>query len=225
VECERRDFGDLRRATRDLCLGADGIGGHRSRLDLHDSCGDGAGVPSDTAIADCSRASGEGPKRAADSDGGLKFSGDISIGPSQRVGCPLMLGGLLAGTEEVRAKRFSIGPHLQSYTVEWALGLNSAGSTDRLFSDGPAESGVPAGHRGRVPYQGSLGLIGLSPGRGAAGGNGLLRLPDDSGIAGRASFLRVTSAVYAKSRGGGWGGGGASHDVIITKTPQLPPEL
>jgi len=166
----------------------------------------GAGVPQITAIADCSRAA-RGSNVPIVSDGGIKFSGDISKAIAAGADS-VMLGGLLAGTEESPGETILYqGRTFKSYRGMGSLGAMSQGSTDRYSQDASGKL-VPEGIEGRVPYKGSLAELvyqlvgGLRAGMGYCGCQTIQELQE------RASFLRVTSAGLRESH---------VHDVIITK--------
>jgi IMP dehydrogenase len=194
--------------ARDLiALGADGI---KVGIGPGSICTtrvvSGAGVPQITAIADCSRAA-RGSNVPLISDGGIKFSGDISKAIAAGADS-VMLGGLLAGTEESPGETILYqGRTFKSYRGMGSLGAMSQGSTDRYSQDASGKL-VPEGIEGRVPYKGSLAELvyqlvgGLRAGMGYCGCQTIRELQE------RASFLRVTSAGLRESH---------VHDVIITK--------
>src|SRR5712671_4355052 len=166
----------------------------------------GAGVPQITAIADCSRAA-RGSNVPIISDGGIKFSGDISKAIAAGADS-VMLGGLLAGTEESPGETILYqGRTFKSYRGMGSLGAMSQGSTDRYSQDASGKL-VPEGIEGRVPYKGSLAELvyqlvgGLRAGMGYCGCQTIQELQE------RASFLRVSAAGLRESH---------VHDVIITK--------
>jgi IMP dehydrogenase len=166
----------------------------------------GAGVPQITAIADCARAA-RGSNVPIVSDGGIKFSGDISKAIAAGADS-VMLGGLLAGTEESPGETILYqGRTFKSYRGMGSMGAMSQGSTDRYSQDASGKL-VPEGIEGRVPYKGSLAELvyqlvgGLRAGMGYCGCQTIQELQE------RASFLRVTSAGLRESH---------VHDVIITK--------
>jgi IMP dehydrogenase len=166
----------------------------------------GAGVPQITAIADCSRAA-KGSNVPLISDGGIKFSGDISKAIAAGADS-VMLGGLLAGTEESPGETILYqGRTFKSYRGMGSMGAMSQGSTDR-YSQDPSGKLVPEGIEGRVPYKGSLAELvyqlvgGLRAGMGYCGCQTIQELQE------RGSFLRVSAAGLRESH---------VHDVIITK--------
>jgi IMP dehydrogenase len=166
----------------------------------------GAGVPQITAIAECSRAT-RGSGVPLISDGGIKFSGDISKAIAAGADS-VMLGGLLAGTEESPGETILYqGRTFKSYRGMGSMGAMSQGASDR-YSQEDSGKLVPEGIEGRVPYKGPLADLvyqlvgGLRSGMGYCGSKTIQELQD------RATFLRVTSAGLRESH---------VHDVIITK--------
>jgi IMP dehydrogenase len=166
----------------------------------------GAGVPQITAIAECSRAT-RGSGVPLISDGGIKFSGDISKAIAAGADS-VMLGGLLAGTEESPGETILYqGRTFKSYRGMGSMGAMSQGASDR-YSQEDSGKLVPEGIEGRVPYKGPLADLvyqlvgGLRSGMGYCGSKTIQELQE------RSSFLRVTSAGLRESH---------VHDVIITK--------
>jgi IMP dehydrogenase len=172
----------------------------------------GAGVPQITAIAECSRAT-RGSGVPLISDGGIKFSGDISKAIAAGADS-VMLGGLLAGTEESPGETILYqGRTFKSYRGMGSMGAMSQGASDR-YSQEDSGKLVPEGIEGRVPYKGPLADLvyqlvgGLRSGMGYCGSKTIQELQD------RASFLRVTSAGLRESH---------VHDVTITReSPNYP---
>ena len=165
----------------------------------------GAGVPQITAVAETSRAT-KGTNVPLISDGGIKFSGDISKAIAAGADS-VMIGGLLAGTEESPGETILYqGRTFKSYRGMGSMGAMQQGS-DRYAQDSSGKL-VPEGIEGRVPYKGPLADLvyqlvgGLRAGMGYCGCQTIRELQE------RASFLRVTSAGLRESH---------VHDVIITK--------
>ena len=97
----------------------------------------GAGMPQLTAIADCAKVL-EGSGVPIIADGGIKFSGDISEG-AWRPGPPsVMLGGLLAGTEESPGETVLY----QARTYKVYRGMGSIGAMERGGAIGTAREGA-----------------------------------------------------------------------------------
>ena len=166
----------------------------------------GAGVPQITAISDCRRATEEGGVPLI-SDGGIKFSGDITKAIASGADS-VMIGSLLAGTEESPGETILYqGRTFKSYRGMGSMGAMSQGGADRYSQDGSGKL-VPEGIEGRVPYKGPLAELvyqlvgGLRAGMGYCGCKTIRELQHN------AKFLRVSSAGLRESH---------VHDVIITK--------
>ena len=168
----------------------------------------GSGMPQVTAIADCAKAL-EGSGVPIIADGGIKFSGDISKALAAGASS-VMLGGLLAGTEESPGE--TVLYQARTYKVYRGMGSIGAmerGGGDRYGQGGrPAKKLVPEGIEGRVPYKGQLsGVIyqlvgGVKSGMGYCGCKTIPELQQ------KATFIRQTVAGLRESH---------VHDVIITK--------
>jgi IMP dehydrogenase len=166
----------------------------------------GAGVPQITAIAECARAA-RGSGVPLISDGGVKFSGDVTKAIAAGADC-VMIGGLFAGTEESPGETILYqGRTFKSYRGMGSMGAMTQGSSDRYAQDSSGKL-VPEGIEGRVPYKGPLAELvyqlvgGLRAGMGYCGCETIPELQE------KARFLRVTSAGLRESH---------VHDVIITK--------
>jgi IMP dehydrogenase len=166
----------------------------------------GAGVPQITAIADCARATRDGGVPLI-SDGGVKFSGDITKAIAAGADA-VMMGSLFAGTDESPGETILYqGRTFKSYRGMGSMGAMAQGSSDR-YSQEPNGKLVPEGIEGRVPYKGPLSDLvyqlvgGLRAGMGYCGCATIAELQE------KANFLRVTVAGVRE---------GHVHDVIITK--------
>jgi IMP dehydrogenase len=169
----------------------------------------GAGVPQITAIAECAKvADRHGVPIIA--DGGIKFSGDMTkaIAAGAHV---VMLGGLLAGTEESPGETIIFqGRTYKVYRGMGSLGAMQRGGRDRYGQEAETEEHklVPEGIEGRVPYKGTLAgsmyqlVGGLRSGMGYCGCHTIEELRQ------KGRFVRITSAGLRESH---------VHDVIITK--------
>jgi IMP dehydrogenase len=168
----------------------------------------GSGMPQLTAIADCARLL-EGSGVPIVADGGIKFSGDISKALAAGAST-VMLGGLLAGTEESPGETVLY----QARTYKVYRGMGSIGAMEKGGGDRYGQSGrppqklVPEGIEGRVPYKGPLSAViyqlvgGVKSGMGYCG---CKTIPD---LQKNATFIRQTVAGLRESH---------VHDVIITK--------
>ena len=113
----------------------------------------GVGVPQITAIYDCATEARKFGK-AIIADGGIKFSGDI-IKALAAGGHAVMLGSLLAGTEESPgATEVFQGEQYKVYRGMGSLGAMEKGSNDRYFQeDKTPRKFVPEGIEGRTAYK------------------------------------------------------------------------
>ena len=194
--------------ARDLiALGADGI---KAGIGPGSICTtrvvSGAGVPQITAIAQCSKATREANIPLI-SDGGVKFSGDITKAIAAGADS-VMIGSLLAGTDESPGETILYqGRTFKSYRGMGSIGAMPQGSSDR-YSQAANGKLVPEGIEGRVPYKGPLAELsyqlvgGLRAGMGYCGCRTIKELQE------QARFLRLTVAGLRESH---------VHDVIITK--------
>jgi IMP dehydrogenase len=168
----------------------------------------GSGMPQLTAIADCARAlDGTGVPIIA--DGGVKFSGDIAKALAAGASA-VMLGGLLAGTEESPGETVLY----QARTYKVYRGMGSIGAMERGGGDRYGQSGrspqklVPEGIEGRVPYKGPLSAVIYQLVGGVKSGMGYCGCKTIPELQKNATFIRQTVAGLRESH---------VHDVIITK--------
>lgn len=169
----------------------------------------GAGVPQITAIYECVKGA-VGSGVPVISDGGIKYSGDITKAIAAGADS-VMIGSLLAGTDEAPGEIILYqGRNFKSYRGMGSLGAMKQGSKDRYAQDSvDVESKlVPEGIEGRVTYRGSLAALvgqlvgGLRAGMGYTGCNSIGELQQN------ARFMRITAASLKESH---------VHDVFITK--------
>jgi len=169
----------------------------------------GVGVPQITAILECARVAQRHGVPII-SDGGIKFSGDITKAIAAGADT-VMIGGLFAGTDESPGEMVLYqGRSYKMYRGMGSIEAMKSGSKDRYYQD-DVESEiklVPEGIEGRVPYKGPLSssiyqlLGGLRAGMGYLGCRSLKDLKVKS------RFTRITNAGLRESH---------VHDVIITK--------
>lgn len=175
----------------------------------------GVGVPQLTAIMDAAK---EGDKAGVPiiADGGLRTSGDaakaLAAGAST-----LMVGSLLAGTEEAPGETFLYqGRAYKSYRGMGSVGAMARGSADRYFQQDVKDQMklVPEGIEGQVPYKGPARdvvhqLVGGV--KAAMGYTGSASIKD---MRTRGKFIRITNAGLSESH---------VHDVSITReAPNYP---
>jgi IMP dehydrogenase len=169
----------------------------------------GAGVPQIMAIHEAvAAASGSGIPIV--SDGGIKFSGDVSKAIAAGADC-VMIGSLFAGTEEAPGEVILFqGRSFKTYRGMGSIGAMKKGSSDRYSQElvGTESKFIPEGIEGRVAYKGSVAEMvtqlvgGLRAGMGYTGCRNIKELQTN------ARFVRITSAGLRESH---------VHDVIITK--------
>ncbi|HKT34563.1 MAG TPA: IMP dehydrogenase [Nitrospira sp.] len=168
----------------------------------------GSGMPQLTAIADCAKVL-EGTGVPIVADGGIKFSGDISKALAAGAAA-VMLGGLLAGTEESPGETVLY----QARTYKVYRGMGSIGAMERGGGDRYGQSGrppqklVPEGIEGRVPYKGPLSAVIYQLVGGVKSGMGYCGCKTIPELQKNATFIRQTVAGLRESH---------VHDVIITK--------
>ncbi|MDX1455772.1 MAG: IMP dehydrogenase [Gammaproteobacteria bacterium] len=171
----------------------------------------GVGVPQVSAVANVAEALAKSGVPLI-ADGGIRFSGDLA--KAMAAGAySVMVGGLLAGTEEAPGEvELYGGRSYKSYRGMGSLGAMSGktGSADRYFQDktDEVEKLVPEGIEGRVPYKGPIAPIvhqlmgGL---RSAMGYTGCRNIEE---MRSKPQFSRITGAGVKESH---------VHDVQITK--------
>ncbi len=169
----------------------------------------GIGVPQITAIANCVKAAAR-RNIPVISDGGIKFSGDITKALAAGAHT-VMIGGLFAGTEESPGETMLYqGRTYKLYRGMGSVGAMKDGSKDR-YGQGDVEEEmklVPEGIEGQIPYKGSLAFNihqlvgGLRSGMGYVGAKTIQELRTKS------QFIQITSAGLKE---------GHVHDVFITK--------
>ena len=166
----------------------------------------GIGVPQITAVTDCFKEANK-TKTPIISDGGIKFSGDISKALAVGASC-VMLGNLFAGTSESPGQVVLLeGRQFKVYRGMGSLAAMAQGSKDRYAQAGVEDKKlVPEGIEGRVPYRGTLGEVvsqligGVRATMGYCGTKTLIELR-------KAEMIRITNAGLKESH---------PHDVTIT---------
>ena len=166
----------------------------------------GIGVPQITAIADCAEEADKHGIRVI-ADGGIKYSGDITKALAAG-GSAVMLGSLLAGTEESPgAIEIYQGRSYKVYRGMGSLGAMAVGSGDRYFQEGQKKL-VPEGVEGRVPYKGPLAEAIFQMVGGLRAGMGYCGAKDIDTLRKEAEFIKISGAGLAESH---------PHDINITK--------
>ena len=166
----------------------------------------GIGVPQITAISDCAEEADKHGIRII-AEGGIKYSGDITKALAAGGSC-VMLGSLLAGTEESPgAMEIYQGRSFKVYRGMGSLGAMAEGSKDRYFQEG-AKKLVPEGVEGRVPYKGTLADTIFQMVGGLRSGMGYCGAKTVEDLRTKSEFIRITGAGLAESH---------PHDISITK--------
>tara|TARA_Y100001970_G_scaffold50742_1_gene64229 strand:+ start:44526 stop:45998 length:1473 start_codon:yes stop_codon:yes gene_type:complete len=168
----------------------------------------GVGVPQLTSVIECSDIAQKMNKKII-SDGGMRFSGDISKSIAAGANA-VMLGGIFAGTDESPGE--IVLWEGRSYKVYRGMGSVAAmksGSSDRYFQNlSDVKKLVPEGVEGLVPYKGLLGetvhqlVGGVKSCFGYCGSKNIEEFQNNI------EFVRITSAGSVESH---------PHDMNITK--------
>jgi len=169
----------------------------------------GAGVPQISAVMECARAA-EKYDIPIISDGGIKFSGDITKAIAAGAHC-VMIGSLFAGTDEAPGETILFqGRTFKAYRGMGSIAAMQAGSKDRYFQEDADEVSklVPEGIEGKVPYKGSLSAMIPQLVGGLRSGMGLTGSRTIEDLRTKAQFVRITAAGLRESH---------AHDVVITK--------
>jgi len=169
----------------------------------------GVGVPQITAIENVSTAL-NGTGIPAIADGGIRYSGDVAKAIAAGANT-VMLGGLLAGTEESPGDiELFQGRSYKTYRGMGSLSAMQQGSSDRYFQDNEknADKLVPEGVEGRVPFKGSVIAVIHQLIGGLRSGMGYLGCETINEMHKKAEFVEITSAGIRESH---------VHDVQITK--------
>jgi IMP dehydrogenase len=171
----------------------------------------GVGVPQITAVAEVANAlkNQDVPLIA---DGGIRFSGDISKAIAAG-GHTVMLGGILAGTEEAPGEvELYQGRSYKSYRGMGSMGAMSGeqGSKDRYFQDSADANQklVPEGIEGRVPYKGWMQAVVHQMLGGLRQSMGYTGSKDIETMRTKPKFVQITPAGVSESH---------VHDVSVTK--------
>ncbi|HMC48095.1 MAG TPA: IMP dehydrogenase [Caballeronia sp.] len=168
----------------------------------------GVGVPQITAVANVSDAL-RGSGVPVISDGGVRFSGDVSKALAAGADA-VMMGSMLAGTEESPGDVFLFqGRQFKAYRGMGSVGAMKDGAADRYFQDNSAniDKLVPEGIEGQVAYKGSVNAIlfqvvgGVRASMGYCGCRNIAEMHD------KAEFVQITGAGMRESH---------VHDVQIT---------
>ena len=140
-------------------------------------------------------------------DGGIKLSGDIVKALAAGADC-VMVGGLLAGTEEAPGEEIIFnGRKYKVYVGMGSMAAMKRGSGDRYFQ-GKAKKLVPEGIEGRVAFKGSLSDVIFQLSGGIRAGMGYCGTPTIEVLKKDGKFVKITGSGLKESH---------PHDINITK--------
>jgi IMP dehydrogenase len=175
----------------------------------------GVGVPQLTAIMD---SAGEAAKSDVPviADGGLRSSGDVAKALAAGASA-VMIGSLLAGTEEAPGETFLYqGRAYKSYRGMGSVGAMARGSADRYFQQDIKDQLklVPEGIEGQVAYKGHAADVVHQLVGGVKAAMGYTGAATITELQSKARFVRITNAGLRESH---------VHDVTITReAPNYP---
>ncbi len=168
----------------------------------------GVGVPQLSAVMESVKAAKDADVPVI-ADGGVKYSGDL-VKALVAGGSSVMLGGLLAGTDESPGETVLYeGRRFKTYRGMGSIEAMKDGSKDRYFQDveDDIKKLVPEGIVGRVPYKGQVSEVLYQLEGGLRAGMGYAGAPDVKTLQTR-QFIRITNAGLQESH---------PHDVTIIK--------
>ena len=160
----------------------------------------GVGVPQLTAVNDVYSVAKQ-YNVGVIADGGIKLSGDISKALAAGASC-VMLGGLLAGSEETPGDVLEVfGKKVKSYVGMGSLSAMQRGSSDRYFQGGVSELAklVPEGIEATVPYKGSINDVIYQMMGGVRSGMGYCGCATIDEMHSKAQFVKITGAGLKES--------------------------
>ncbi len=146
-------------------------------------------------------------------DGGIRYSGDIVKALAAGANA-VMLGSLLAGTEEAPGREMIIGGRkFKVYRGMGSIGAMQKGISDRYGKLGKGKL-VPEGVEAAVPYKGRVEEVIFQLIGGVKSGMGYVGARNIEELHRRARFVRITNAGLRESH---------PHDVnIISEAPNYP---
>ena len=173
----------------------------------------GVGVPQLTAIYDCAKVAHERGVSVI-ADGGMRFSGDIAKAIALGADA-VMLGSLLAGTEEAPGEIFlQDGKPYKAYRGMGSVGALSHGFTSDRYKQSKNLEIVPEGVEAQIPYKGSVLSVlyqlmgGLRSSMSYAGCRNVKEMQ------GKCKFVQITQSGMKESH---------VHDVQVTRqAPNYP---
>lgn len=168
----------------------------------------GVGVPQLSAVLECAEAA-QKYKIPIIADGGIRYSGDIAKALAAGANA-VMIGGLLAGTEEAPGEVFTLkGESYKTYRGMGSLGaLREAPRGDRRYFWDDSQEPIAEGIEGRVRYRGKVAEVLYQLVGGVKVAMGYCGAPDIPTLQKTAEFVQITRAALVESH---------PHDVQITK--------
>ncbi len=160
----------------------------------------GVGVPQLSAVNDVYQVARQ-YKVGVIADGGIKLSGDIAKALAAGADA-VMLGGLLAGTEESPGDIIEVyGQKVKNYVGMGSLSAMQRGSSDRYFQGGVDELKklVPEGIEATVPYKGSISDVVHQMLGGLRSGMGYCGCATVETMKLNAQFVKITGAGLTES--------------------------
>ncbi len=160
----------------------------------------GVGVPQLTAVNDVYQVAKQ-YNVGVIADGGIKLSGDIAKALAAGADC-VMLGGLLAGTEETPGEVIEVyGQKVKTYVGMGSLSAMQRGSSDRYFQGGvkELEKLVPEGIEATVPYKGSISDVIHQMMGGVRSGMGYCGCESIEEMKTKAQFVEITGSGLRES--------------------------
>ncbi len=172
----------------------------------------GVGVPQLSAIAHAAEAV-KGTDVPLIADGGIRYSGDL-VKALAAGAHSVMLGGLLAGTDESPGERILYqGRSFKRYRGMGSLGAMAKGSSERYRQaaddgTGGTQKLVPEGVEGRVPYKGPINALLYQLTGGLRAGMGYLGVRTVDELRTQARFIQISPASVRENH---------PHDIAITQ--------
>ena len=160
----------------------------------------GVGVPQLTAVNDVFQVAKQYGVGVI-ADGGIKLSGDIAKALAAGADC-VMLGGLLAGSEETPGEVVEVyGKKVKAYVGMGSLSAMKRGSSDRYFQGGVSELNklVPEGIEATVPYKGSIREVVHQMMGGVRSGMGYCGCETIEEMKTKAQFVKITGNGLTES--------------------------
>lgn len=160
----------------------------------------GVGVPQLTAVNDVYQVAKQ-YNVGVIADGGIKLSGDIAKALAAGADC-VMLGGLLAGSEETPGEVIEVfGKKVKAYVGMGSLSAMKRGSSDRYFQGGVSELNklVPEGIEATVPYKGSIRDVVYQMMGGVRSGMGYCGCASIEDMHSKAQFVKITGNGLTES--------------------------